>query len=168
MSPCSQHLKSHLFIARKGIAPPPQSQFFPHICTLQRKSHLFIPRKGIVRPQSQFPHSCVCERSRSQAGLRSLVSAHVHCSENPIYLFPIKGQCHEIFCFWSFHESVSPQPQSIPLRPFQIFSKIRGDIRSSRFATVVNDTGGKWKKSSIRKILIILFGHLWVVEKTYV
>ncbi len=29
---------------------------------LQRKSHLCIPRKGIARPQSQFPHSCVCER----------------------------------------------------------------------------------------------------------
>jgi hypothetical protein len=72
------------------------------------------------------------------------------------------------FAFGSFHESVSPQPQSIPLRPFQIFSKIRGDIRSSRFATGVNDTGGKWKKSSIRKILIILFGHLWVVEETYI
>ncbi len=28
-----------------------------------------------------------------------------------------------------FHESVSHQPQSIPLGPFQIFSKIRGDIR---------------------------------------
>jgi hypothetical protein len=28
-------------------------------------------------------------------------------------------------------------------------------------------TGGKWKKSSIRKVLIILFGHLWVVELTY-
>jgi hypothetical protein len=67
-----------------------------------------------------------------------------------------------------FHESVSPQPQSIPLRPFRIFSKIRGDIRSSRFATGINDTGGKWKKSSIRKILIILFGHLWVVEETYI
>ena len=26
-------------------------------------------------------------------------------------------------------------PDSIPLRPFRIFSKIRGDIRSSRFAT---------------------------------
>jgi hypothetical protein len=36
-----------------------------------------------------------------------------------------------------------------------------------RFATGVNDTGGKWKKSSIRKILIILFGHVWVVEETY-
>ncbi len=29
---------------------------------LQRKSHLCIPRKVIARPQSQFPHSCVCGR----------------------------------------------------------------------------------------------------------
>jgi hypothetical protein len=72
------------------------------------------------------------------------------------------------FASGSFHESVSPQPQSIPLRPIQIFSKIRGDIRSSRFATGVNDTGGKWKKSSVRKISIILFGHLWVVKETYI
>jgi hypothetical protein len=43
-----------------------------------------------------------------------------------------------------------------------------GDIRSSRFANGVIDTGGKWKNSSIRKILIILFGHLWVVEETYI
>ncbi len=28
---------------------------------LQRKSHLCIPFLGIARPQSQFPHSCVCE-----------------------------------------------------------------------------------------------------------
>ncbi len=80
----------------------------------------------------------------------------------------LKGQCHEIFASGSFHESVFPQPQSIPLRPFQIFSKIHGDIRSTRFATGVNDTSGKWKKSSIRKTLIILFGHLWVVEETYI
>jgi hypothetical protein len=37
----------------------------------------------------------------------------------------IKGQCQEIFFFWFFHESVSLQPQSIPLGPFQIFSKIK-------------------------------------------
>ena len=80
----------------------------------------------------------------------------------------LKGQCHEIFASGSFHESVFPQPQSIPLRPFRIFSKIRGDIRSSRFATGVNDTGSKWKKTWSRKILIILFGHLWVVELTYI
>jgi hypothetical protein len=67
-----------------------------------------------------------------------------------------------------FLESVSPKPLIIPSGPFRIFSKIRGDIRSSRFATGVNYTGGKWKKSSIRKILIILFGHLWVVEETYI
>jgi hypothetical protein len=29
---------------------------------LQRKSHLYDPRQGIARPQSQFPHSCVCDR----------------------------------------------------------------------------------------------------------
>ncbi len=51
--------------------------------------------------------------------------------------------------------SVSPKPLSIPLCPFQIFLKICGDIRSSRFATGVNDTGGKCKKSSIIKVLII-------------
>jgi hypothetical protein len=78
-----------------------------------------------------------------------------------------KGQCHEIFYFWFFHESVSPKPLSIPLGPFQIFPKICGDIRSSRCSTGVNDTGGKWKKSSIIKVLIILFGHLWEVELTY-
>ncbi len=55
----------------------------------------------------------------------------------------LKGQCHEIFCFWFFYESVTPQPQSIPLGPFRIFSKIRGDIRSSRLTTGVADTGGK-------------------------
>ncbi len=49
-----------------------------------------------------------------------------------------------------FHESVSPKPLRIPLGPFQIFSKIRGDFRSSRFST-----GGKYKKSSIIKVLII-------------
>ena len=43
-----------------------------------------------------------------------------------------------------FHESVSPQPQSIPLGPFRIFSKIRGDIRKSRCTTGINDTGGKF------------------------
>jgi hypothetical protein len=37
-----------------------------------------------------------------------------------------------------------PQPQSIPLGPFQIFSKIRGDIRMSRCTTGINDTGGKF------------------------
>jgi hypothetical protein len=30
--------------------------------TLQGKSHLCIPFLGIARPQSLFPHSCVCEQ----------------------------------------------------------------------------------------------------------
>jgi hypothetical protein len=55
----------------------------------------------------------------------------------------------DFFCFWFFfHESVSPQPQSIPLGPFRIFSKIRGDICKSRCTTDINDTGGKFFQKS--------------------
>jgi hypothetical protein len=79
----------------------------------------------------------------------------------------IKGTVSRDFLLL-FLESVSPKPLIIPLGPFGIFAKIHRDIRSSRFATGVNDTGGKWKKPSSRKILIILFGHLWVVELTYI
>jgi hypothetical protein len=56
-----------------------------------------------------------------------------------------------------FQESVSPKPLSIPLGSFRIFSKIRVDIHSSRFATGVNNTGGKCKKSLIIKVLIIVW-----------
>jgi hypothetical protein len=75
----------------------------------------------------------------------------------------IKGRVSvaRFFASGFFHESVSPKNLIIPLGPF---SQIRGDIRSSRFSTGVVDTGGKWKKSSIRKFVMISFGHLWVVE----
>jgi hypothetical protein len=65
------------------------------------------------------------------------------------------------------HESVFPKPLIILLGPFQIFSKIRGDIGSSMLATGVVDTVRKWKKISIRKFVMIYFGHLWVVELAY-
>jgi hypothetical protein len=64
----------------------------------------------------------------------------------------LKGQCTEVFDFRFFHESVSPQPLSILLGLFQIFSKFRGYIRSpsctigvvdtGAIATVIKDTGG--------------------------
>ncbi len=44
----------------------------------------------------------------------------------------IKGQCHEIFDFWFFSWISFPQS---PIRAVHIFSKIRGDIRSSRCTT---------------------------------
>jgi hypothetical protein len=45
-------------------------------------------------------------------------------------IFLLKGQCHEIFDFRFFHESVSSHPQNNPLGPVRIFSQIRGDIRN--------------------------------------
>ncbi len=61
----------------------------------------------------------------------------------------------------------SPSPWLYHYGRFDFFFLIRGDIHSSRCTTSVNDTGGKWKKSSIRKFCIISFGHLWVVELSY-
>ncbi len=44
----------------------------------------------------------------------------------------LEGQCHEIFDFRFFHESVSPKPLSIHKGRFKFFSQIREDISSSR------------------------------------
>ena len=55
-----------------------------------------------------------------------------------------------------FHQSVSPKHMSIPVRPFRIFSKIRGDIRSSRLTTGVADTGSKWENLQSENLLWFL------------
>jgi hypothetical protein len=52
-----------------------------------------------------------------------------------IHSATLKGHCHEIFCFWFISWISFPKPLIIPLGPFQNLLKIRGDIRSSRFAT---------------------------------
>jgi hypothetical protein len=49
----------------------------------------------------------------------------------------LKGQCTRFFASGFFLKSVSPKPLIIPLGPFRIFTKIRGDIRSLSFATGV-------------------------------
>jgi hypothetical protein len=65
------------------------------------------------------------------------------------------------------HGSVSPKPLNISLGLVKIFSQIFGNNRSLKCTTGGADTGGIWKKSSIRKVFIISFGHLWVVELAY-
>jgi hypothetical protein len=59
-------------------------------------------------------------------------------------LTSLRDSVTRFFASGFFHVSVFPQPQSIPLGPFEIFSKIRGDIRKSRCTTGINDTGGKF------------------------
>jgi hypothetical protein len=66
----------------------------------------------------------------------------------------LKRQCHEIFDFRFLHESVSPKPLGMPLGLFRIFL-----VAARGCTTGVVDTGGKWKKSSKRKISIMLCEH---------
>jgi len=77
------------------------------------------------------------------------------------YASSLKGQCHEIYEF-RFSTCISfPQAPDYTINQgrFEFFSKIHGDIRSSRCTTDVVDTGGKWEKSLIRKVFIISFGQ---------
>jgi hypothetical protein len=80
----------------------------------------------------------------------------------------LKGQCHEIFCFWFFSSisSVSPSPRVSHLDRLEFFRQF-GDIHRSRLSTGVVDTGGKWKNLQSKK-LIILLGHFWIVEVTHI
>jgi hypothetical protein len=58
---------------------------------------------------------------------------------------PLKGQCREVFSAGFYHESVSPQTQSIPTGPFQIFLKIPKIFASQgggKIAAGNNDTRG--------------------------
>ncbi len=57
----------------------------------------------------------------------------------------VKGTVSWEFLLCIFHESVSHQPQSIPLRPFQIFLKICGDIRKSRCTTMHQYQRHRWQ-----------------------
>ncbi len=60
----------------------------------------------------------------------------------------IKGTVSRDFLLLVFFmNQFTPPPQSILVRPFRIFSKIRGDIRESRCTTGIDDiddTGGKF------------------------
>jgi hypothetical protein len=56
----------------------------------------------------------------------------------------LKGTVSQDFLLLVFFmNQFPPQPQSVLLGPFRIFSNIRGDIRSSRLTTGVADTGEK-------------------------
>ncbi len=60
-----------------------------------------------------------------------------------------------------------PQAPDYSKGPFRIFSKIHGDIPSSRFASGVVDTSGKWNNLQSEKFIILLV-HLWMLELTYI
>ncbi len=71
----------------------------------------------------------------------------------------LKGQCHKIFCFRSFHESPSPQAPENNFRVIsyffensQIYSQVKVHLgvndTGGKFATGINDNGGKFATSS--------------------
>ncbi len=80
----------------------------------------------------------------------------------------LKGQCHEIFDFRFFYESVFPKPLSIPLGPVSNFFENSRRYAQLKFAAGVVDTGGASSLANIsanfRKIRTdpkVIFGGTW-------
>ncbi len=56
----------------------------------------------------------------------TLICVHKNLNKRLVYwvkVWLLKGQCHKIFDFRFFHESVSPKHLSIPLGPFRFLRK---------------------------------------------
>ncbi len=69
------------------------AQNTPTRATMQRQYRKFetnIPRKGVAQPQSQFPHSCVCER-------------FIYAQDQSAY--PAAGKC--VDRFWEYIYTVN-------------------------------------------------------------
>ncbi len=75
-----------------------------------------------------------------QIGLCSVAGQSHMPTGKGFVLLELQGQCHEIFCFRFFDESSSPKPLKITGGLFQIFSKIRGDIRISAMTICTTHT----------------------------
>jgi hypothetical protein len=73
-------------------------------------------------------------------GCRGTFCLYFRIFKGQLFTTTLKGQCHEIIGF--FPISVSPKHLSVPLQPFQFFSKICGVISGSKFTIGVVDTGG--------------------------
>ncbi len=67
----------------------------------------------------------------------------------------LKGQCHNIFYFYFFHETSSPKPLKITLRSFEIFLKIV-ETFASQGGPPVSMFQWHWRQILPLKSLILL------------
>ncbi len=63
--------------------------------TQYRKFETNIPRKGIARPQSQFPHSYVCERFINSHDRSAYSAAGKYVDRSWEYIHVNRSQTHE-------------------------------------------------------------------------
>ncbi len=85
--------------------------------------------------------------------------------QHKTFLNDLKGVWHEILSFKFFYKSVSPGPLSVPLGPFGMFLKIRGDIRESMFISGVDNTCDK--RGKFWGVIIFIFFKIAYLSALY-
>ncbi len=112
---------------------------------LSFSAHPNFPSLSVSKPGSR-PHTYL--------GYIILCAVPLHVPMGHPYLggntqnVKVKGQCHEFFDWRFFFMNQFPQAPEYPIRADSNFSKICGDIRSSRCTTCVVD---KWKNLQSEK-----------------
>jgi hypothetical protein len=114
-----------------------------------------------------FVHTATCTRKVVHTGsftYRQLCTTAtctwkvVHTGSCKCKEFYLKGQCHEIFRFWFFSSISFPPAPEYPIRTVSNFFRKFAEIFAAQGCQI----------SSIRTILIILLGQLWIVELTHI
>ncbi len=77
----------------------------------------------------------------------------------------LKGQCHKIFDFRFFSWITFP---GYPIGAFSNFDENSQKYSQLKVHHHCRWHSGEWKNSTIRKVLIILFRHLSIVDLTYI
>jgi hypothetical protein len=87
----------------------------------------------------------------------------------PGHTWALKGTASRDFLLLVlFMNQFPPSPRVFHYDRFEFFRKFAKIFAAQGLPPVSLTPVANGKKSSIRKILIILFGHLWAVEETYI
>jgi hypothetical protein len=138
-------------------------------------------QKGTAGPRTQIRNHFVTRTCRSLRpnckclvllrGQGSLSSSNIYTlniNAKAMRIPPLKGQCHEIFDFRLSTWISFPQAPDYTIRVVSNF--FENSRRYSQLKMHNRYRWNRWQKeqSSIRKIFIISFGHLCVVELEYI
>ncbi len=131
-------------------------------CALVADLETLIPALDPTRNYTKYGNKISLMGGCLKTFLRQCQSTgNQHC-------YPLKGQCHEFFCFWFFSWISFPQASDYTIRAVSNF--FENSRRYSQLKVCHRCQRHRWQMEKIFNLKNFnnLFCHLWVVEETYI
>ncbi len=155
-------------------SPPPtwacNRQWFPYTVPVYSSKSIFTPAEKFEKKSIYKPIRTICHGSRNRnSSILHFLNLTKYpgwkndfknlgkmvCLHNMCHIFHLKGQCHEIFCFWFFLWISFPPAPEYPISTVSNFfensrrySQVKVHHRCQwhrwQIAAGINDTGGKF------------------------